>query len=57
MILFYSYHLDASGRFPIGTSLPFYCHNKLILNLVLEIRFGGYMLYTVVTGLYVLVYV
>lgn len=52
--LFYSYYLDASWRFPIGTSSSFYCRNKHILNIVLGVRSGEYTLYTVGTGLYAL---
>ena len=57
-----SYNLDASRRLPPGTSFFILLSNKQILIPVPEIlvwvRSGGYMLYTVVTGLYAfLVYV
>ena len=53
---FYSYHLDPFWKFYLGTSLPFYCHKKQMLNFVfgilVEVRSGEYKLYTVITGLY-----
>lgn len=56
------YNLDASRRLPPGTSFFILLSNKQILipvpEILIWVRSGGYMLYTVVTGLYAfLVYV